>query len=470
MHTKFAKIKTEKGQKQPKTYMGIDGEGCDEKPHRYVMLCVKDEFGGRADLVENEQGLTTEQCLDFILSRSSSVKLFGYSFKYDLTKILVDLPASYLYALEHPEERTPEKSLKNPYPRPNPVVWQVNGKTYYLNLLSSRFDVRRGKRRVTIWDIFRFFGTSFVRALQDWGVGTEETHSRILKMKEQRGVDNWMSTPEKVEETRKYCFDECQHLGELARKLQDAHDDAELELTKYYGAGSSADAMLKKIGIKEKIVKEPTEMLIPIMSAFAGGRFEGSVAGEVPGPLYNIDIASAYPYQITFLPCLEHGKWTRTYDRKRIEEVKNALVRYKLNPPDKNANLSWGPLPFRTVDGTIVYPTESGGGWVWRDEYIAAERLCPNLQFIEAYLLNSDCDCEPFKKVPEWYTERLHIGKEGAGLVFKLGPNGLPPMLRRRGRSQVDLRKTGTINRSTSALSMLDVGGAHDFRNESATA
>ena len=414
-------------------FMGIDGEGCGRAPHRYVMLCTRDELGTTNLSIEDERGLSTEQCLDFLLDTPDYAQLFGYAFGYDLTKWLKDLTDSALWYLNHPELRIPKPTKTNKHPRPMPVVYKVSGKVYYLNLLSSRFDVMRVvgktdqgkpiKRRRVIWDIFKFFGTSFVKALIDWDVGTKEARERIQLMKDKRGLDNWMSDPTEVKAAREYCFDECYFLGMLARKLVNAHKDANLELTKFFGAGSSADAMLKSIGTKEKIVREPKEMRQPIMAAFFGGRFENSVIGEVPGPLYNIDIASAYPYQITFLPCLLCGEWARTYKRNRIEQVRNALVRYKLHPTKES--MPWGPLPFRMDDGPIVYPSESGGGWVWRDEFLVAEKYYPNIEFVEAYLLDSDCDCRPFEKVPEWYKQRTAIGKEGAGLVFKLGPNSI---------------------------------------------
>jgi hypothetical protein len=46
-------------------------------------------------------------------------------------------------------------------------------------------------------------------------------------------------------------------MAELARKLTEAHQAAGLKLKSYYGAGSSAAAMLSKMGILQKIVKPP---------------------------------------------------------------------------------------------------------------------------------------------------------------------------------------------------------------------
>jgi hypothetical protein len=182
--------------------------------------------------------------------------------------------------------------------------------------------------------------------------------------------------------------------------------------------------MLKKMGIKDQIVPPPDEMLMPVAQAFFGGRFENSVIGEIEGPVYNYDISSAYPYQTYFLPCLIHAKWTHTRKENRLEHSRQALVHYRLcqDPPIKD----WAPFPFRDKDGNICYPFVSGGGWVWADEFRAARNAYPNnVQFIEAWVLDSLCDCHPFKDIAHYYRERCRIGKEGPGIVMKLGCNSV---------------------------------------------
>jgi hypothetical protein len=57
------------------------------------------------------------------------------------------------------------------------------------------------------------------------------------------------------------------------------------------------------------------------------------------------------------------------------------------------------------------------------DEYLAGERIFSHVQFQEAWVYGANCDCKPFGQIPEYYNLRLKIGKEGAGLVIKLGMN-----------------------------------------------
>lgn len=400
-------------------FVGIDGEGHGRSDHRYVMLAASNESGSMSWMIEAPEGgrLTTEQCLNFLLSLPANhTKFFAYAFNYDLTKILTDLDDASLYLLFRPELRARKAGEKGFGPKP--VKWRG----YHLNLQGTRFSVKRDGKRIVVWDLFKFFATKFVTAIKDWKVGSPELWERMAAMKEKRGEFDKVFA-EDVASVRNYCLEECRCMAELARKLVEAHEAAKLKLTAFYGAGSSGAAMLNKMGIRDKIVPTPDEMMRPVACAFSGGRFEQSVIGTVEGLIYNRDISSAYPYHATFLPCLLHARWTRTKRRKNLERRRAALVRYRLG---RNPGFTaWGPFPFRDAKGNISYPIESGGGWVWLEEYLAGERIFPHVQFVEAWVYDSDCDCQPFKDIPQYYLHRLKIGKEGPGIVIKLGVNSV---------------------------------------------
>lgn len=408
-------------------FIGIDGEGQGRKEHNYVLLAASTENGDREWVVTPQPGmdrLTTEQCLDMLLELPTTRnKIFSYSFNYDITKMLTDLDNKSLYDLFRPElphrKRTGEGAKSGPYP----VIWAGrNGRIYRLNLQGTKFVVQSNKKRVVIWDLFKFFQAKFVNAIKDWKVGNEALWKRMAHMKDKR-ADFDKENPADVQA---YCLEETRCIAELAHSLVDAHKNAGLTLRAFYGAGSSGAAMLTAMGIKEKLAPTPPEMGVAVATAFFGGRFENSVIGALHEPLQGWDISSAYVYQLAFLPCLEHGSWTHTTKRKDLEKAQSqagALIRYTLGPKPKFGFESWGPFPFRTRDGSICFPIESGGGWVWLDEYLAGERIFPNVQFQEAWVYSCNCDCKPFGQIPEYYNLRLRIGKEGPGIVIKLGMN-----------------------------------------------
>jgi hypothetical protein len=394
-------------------FLGIDGEGQGRNKHRYVLLACATETGDRSWYVENQNGLSTHECLEFLTELpANSTKAFAYSIGYDLTKILQDVDEKTLYHLFRPELRA--RKGKAAIKGPIPVHWQG----YTINLQGTKFTVYKGDRYRVIWDIWKFYQSKFVNALRDWKVGSKEMLDRMQHMKDKRADFD----KESIEAVRDYCIEECRYMAELARKLVSAHAAVGLKLKSFYGAGSSASAMLGEMGIRNRIKKPPKELNLAIASAFFGGRFENSVIGRIDETVYNKDISSAYPYQLCFLPCLQHGEWKRLKHRKDLKGTTTALVRYslRLNPQD----YSWAPFPFRTKDGSITFPSTSGGGWLWRDEFLAGERLFPKgVKFEEAWGYYTECDCKPFDQIPTYYKERLKIGKEGPGIALKLGMN-----------------------------------------------
>jgi len=406
--------------KKNQIIVGIDGEGktlgkgTKYEQHIYTLVCVSNETGEHAEYVENPNGLSTDEIFEFLLSLPDEFMFFAYGFSYDLTKILEGLDNESLYRLIRPETR-----------KTNQGIVHQKWKDYKLDLKVNNFTLKRDTKRIVINDIVKFYQAKFVNALQEWKAAPQDVIDRISRMKDKRNV----FVDESDKDIRNYCFEECRYMAVLARKLIQAHDDAGIPLTKFYGAGSSAESMLTVMGIKdviEQINSKPITqlgLLDAVMRAYFGGRFENSIIGPVHETVHSWDISSAYPYQIYKLPCLIHGKWRYTKNINDINTAKSAVIKYVLHKPKKKK--LWGPFPFRLSDGTILCPEYSGGGWVWKDEFLQANRVFDNIEFKAAYVYHTDCDCHPFEKIAEYYAERCRIGKEGPGIVLKLGCNSV---------------------------------------------
>lgn len=463
-------------------YVGIDGEGVDDdgvgegrRPHKYVLLTWADESGTVSRHLQAPKGerLTSKQCLDFILEIPLHAKIFAYSFGYDLTHILKDVDAGKMWELLRPETRqlAPLKRRNKAgvtqliFRPPRPVEWEG----YSLNMVGSQFVVERGGHRRVIWDVFKFYQTSFVNALTDWFSKEDKSKpsgrawspstmeaavDEMRVMKEQRNQFRLLP----MHKIRAYNVEECKYLARLVDKLVDAHKDAKVRLRSFHGAGSTAGAMLKEWGIREvkrtidledndgaRLATERARLMswnkAPAISVpkkfdeftklselltglgFFGGRFENAVIGKIEQTLYSKDLASAYPFQIFGLPCLACGRWEHTTRRADLEGATTALVRYTLPWVAACRRMRWGPFPFRLEEGTIAFPASSGGGWIWSNEFLAGERHWPNVKFEEAWVYRTDCGHRLFDEIARYYLERLLIGKEGAGIIFKLGPN-----------------------------------------------
>jgi hypothetical protein len=393
------------------------------KKHLYTYLAAVNEHGECLGSVSDYQnGLSTQQCLDFFLSFACS-RMFGFSIGYDLAKILRDMPDRLLYLLVRPDKRK-SKSGKGQ----RPVIWRGYRFAYVKGRLTlSRRLAGGGMVSITLWDVWRFYSCSFVNALTDWQIGTIAELDAMRAMKERR---NTFQESEK-EEIETYCKDECDKLAKLVRSLISAHDDAEIPLTTFFGAGSTAGALLHKLGVKDHLAKPPAEMEDALARAFFGGRFEISQRGPVRKRCWNADISSAYPYELFRQPCLACGTWQHVVGPKEVfkafRDCQIALVHAHCRPSSGNLE-AWGVLPWRAdkstkAAGTIAFPRTNPGVWVFKDEYQAAERLSSGVVASEAWVYRTHCDHRPFRDLPELYRERVRVGKEGKGLATKLGMN-----------------------------------------------
>jgi hypothetical protein len=504
------------------TFVGIDGEGISVntdvcylcllprishgdclhpfvEEHRYVLLAAAKETwdiqGAIPEQGLSAENLSTRECLDFILDIPLSHKIFAYAFGYDLTCMLRDVDDESLYKLVRPELRARKgpEAIKGP----KPVRWVYRQFLYLLNLQGTKFSVTRfeqcpecvekrksrkrmcfdclaTRRRQVIWDIWKFYQARFVNALRDWKVGLEDVE-RIENMKEKRSALQ-KQTPENV---RSYCLSECRHMGTLARKLTHAHEAAGLKLTSYYGAGSTGSAMLTVMAIRERLpMPVPEEMRFAVASAFVGGRFEHSVAGIVRDEVFGHDISNAYPYAIAFLPCMGWqdpktgratkvcGRWELTRNRADIFGVRAACVHYGMVPLDSDE--PWAAFPFRERDGSISFPRSSEGGWIWKAEYLAGESVFPNhIFFREAWIWKSECACKrPFEALPRYYKERIKIGKEGPGIVIKLGMNSCAGKLMQSvGSAMFNSWIWGGMVTSQTRSQILNIMGLHRDRS-----
>jgi hypothetical protein len=395
--------------------IGIDGEGKGRRPHRYTYLAAADADGQAWDT--RGESLGTAQCLDLILSLPGRALIAAFAFNYDLTKILADLPNESLWLLFH--ERSRQRIIKG-----RTVYKSVRWGPYRLNYVNRRFSVAMGKRRRTVWDFFRFFQCSFVRALAEWKIADTAAIDVIAAMKDQRSIFDTVDN----DAIEAYCRSECVSLAKLGRALLDAHEAADLKLKVYNGPGSTASVLLSRHGIADRRGTYPAAMRLAIAAAFFGGRFENSRIGRIPGPVYARDLASAYPYAATFLPCLEHGRWkyVRRPKLRAIERADLALIHWS----GGTTVGAWGALPVRAENGSIVFPLAGDGGWTWKPEYMQAIRF-PGARYevSDAWLYHSDCECKPFSFLPDVYRERCRLGKDGPGRVLKLGSNSVPGKL-----------------------------------------
>ena len=341
-----------KGTPVLRPFVALDGEGAKDK---YILLGC-----GNGDSIGNKRGLSTEECLDFLLDLPNGSHAGGsirpiyiwFAFDYDVNMMLGDIP------FHGPNSITQLRET-------NEIRWHG----YRIKYIRRKiFSVRRGKKWHKSVDVWGFFQSSFERALKDWGVESNE----IIKTGK---ANRTQFSKWSLKRIKEYNDEELRLLAQLAEKLRDSVTPLELFVRSWHGPAALASAWLTKNKIRRYINNEiPAPVLDAASRAYFGGRIDVAGYGIV-NPVYHYDIVSAYPAATRNLIDLSKVVWKRTYKQPPPGRVYLAKISW-----DLKQFVWWPPLPYRDTDGSIVYPPW-GTGWYWNSEFEAVQRKFGKDQF-----------------------------------------------------------------------------------------
>lgn len=386
-------------------FLAVDGEAINDK---YALLAASD---GTHVLDMNE--LSTQECFEYLISKDRPKRVIVcFGLNYDVNMWIKDLDREALVTLW-----TEGRCVYSP-PKGNPymIEWIP---AHWLKI------TKRHHKPVWIYEVWGFFQSSFVKALDSWGF---ETPDDIVTMKAQRGE----FTRNELEKIISYCKLECTNLVRLMNALSAACEVADIVPKQWMGAGSLASALLGK----RKWVRPhhsydselgPDECKNAILCAYFGGRVEMLKQGVFDW-VSTSDIRSAYPYAITQLPSLrnarlQHHKFYNGNYPHAIWRVKwDDIPKKKLKHPNQKFIM---PFPVRNHKD-IYYPT-SGVGWYHACEVEMAMKLGYPITILEGWCLKKEDDTYPFLWVKDIYDLRNKWKKEGiaAEKVLKLSLNSI---------------------------------------------
>lgn len=379
---------------------GVDGETID---NAYVLLvaATDDGFVARA---ENPKGLSTRECLGFLTRLPKDVVWWGFAFRYDVNMMLGDVPWKLIERLQ----------------TEGSCYWGAYRLEYHgRKLLVSRYEGSGKHRRVaasfTLWDMYPWVQTSFVRWLRKWQLAPERTIRRVDEMKNLRSS----FAPSQRAAIRRYCTQECKLLAAGARRLMDLIAVTGLPVNVYNSPASVAKAAMKRHKVIDHAAPPPSGCAGHVEAAYFGGRAEVSELGLIDGPFYAYDLNSAYPAVAVNLPCLRCGGWRHT-------ERPGTWSKYSLLKVSWRARqgVTWGPFPLQPKVGSLRYPT-AGSGWYWSVEVDAAIRKGFKVEVSEAWEYDVGCDHQPFAYLREMYDlrKRLQADDDESQIVYKLALN-----------------------------------------------
>lgn len=383
-----------------KQFISLDGEAVEGK-YCFIGSSVGESLYDR-------NGIKTGKALRWLLSlekKYPDATFVGFAFNYDINMILRDLSLWQ----------------KTKLYKTNKVRWYDRGQLFTINWVQRKF-VRITSNGVTISinDVFGFFQSSFVKALEKWDVGSSDIISR---MKAERSDFKFSQ----IRTIKKYCMEECKLLTELMNSLDNSLYEAGISVSGWYGAGCIAAGILKQNNIHKSHVREESwNFDCPgisdyIMRAYFGGRVELFQMGEFDTISVH-DINSAYPNAIRALPVLSGGHWERMSDFDPTE--KWGLYQCEWDLISDNDIVM--PFPWRTKKD-IYYP-KNGKGWYYAPEVSAAISAYPtSIRIRQAYRFVPAEDNLPFDFVNDLFQERRRAKEQGLASekALKLGLNSL---------------------------------------------
>jgi hypothetical protein len=382
-------------------FVALDGEGIQD---RYVLLAVHEGDTGRSKAIKAKEGLSTEECLDFLLSlprgdyKGRKPIYVWFAFDYDVNMMLKDVPLKGENSIEQ---------LKNT----NHIRWRG----YRISYIRRKIlRVSKQSRRHTSFDVWGYFQSSFESALANWGIESTD----LLRLGKASRTDFGKWSLSKLE---KYNQDELVRLAELAERLRDSVLPLELPVQSWHGPAALAGSWLQKNKARDFYREIPTNLLDITFRAYFGGRIDVAGYGIV-NPVYHYDIVSAYPSAIRYLPDLTKLTWVLRREYPPSGRIYVARIKWKI------PTTYWGVFPWRDKHGSILWPLE-GEGWYWNSEVEAAIAKfgldCFDLQ--EVWVAEGDYHY-PFKNLIEEafrYRQQLKAENHPSHVAVKLVLNSL---------------------------------------------
>jgi hypothetical protein len=432
------RVKTsQRGASLGRPFVGFDGEGATlaNGYHAYFMLRIG---GETLRAVGNNVRLSSIECLDFISRQDAKAIYIAYFFDYDVTKILEDLPWQKLDRLVNRHKRTGINGAVFPVDYHNFQIDYLPRKEFKVRRILSQTETETTwSPWVVISDVGTFFQMSFHKAITVWNIGTQTERDLIEEGKKQRAQFDVKD----FDDIAEYNALEIRLLQELMDKFRQACVEAGYVPSRWQGPGLLAEAMLRAHGVKQtsKVAllqdDEFKSLRQMALNAYYGGRFEVAHIGPVSKPVVQYDVNSAYPHAMRFVPCLEHGGWEyvdntsldsagirRVFSSPTGEVGESFALCYGTFKADEGKRTLWYGFPVRTSTGSIVFPA-SGAGWYWSFEIASA--IHQDFTAASAWVYTRRCHCRPLAFVEDVYAERKRIGKDGPGLILKLGLNSL---------------------------------------------
>lgn len=369
------------------------------------------------------QNLSIDDCLEVIravgIDNSLSKPIYiGFGFRYEVTFFLRDMPW-----------KLAEKLWKG-RGRNTAITWH-NCRFEYLK--GKYFQISKGGKKdettpywsVRIYECFSWFNTNLVDAAKKHISHTKHwrKHGEFITASKSSRQSFTFKDLRKVV---KYWEVEQETLVILMDHIRNLIVNAGLPLpSHWWGPSALTAACFRHYGVKEHMTNEqPDDFIMACRFAYYGGRFEQFKAGKHQGPIYQYDIASAYPFAMIDLWSFNDSRLEYCRDSKQFDWSPFTLyhIRYKTEKQFWENWHSPHPFPFRDLRGQIFFPgyVET---WLWGPE-LEHYWNDGEISFLDCWRVIPG-EQKPFKWISELFELRCELKKNGnpAEYVVKITIN-----------------------------------------------
>lgn len=296
--------------------------------------------------------------------------------------------------------------------------------------------------RLSYQDIHSFFNCSFIKAVEKFSkLWTDEERATYTPLYElikegKEARENWAQHAFGPEKRALYNQAELVLTHWLFETVRQLCMEVDIYPTSLAGPAPLARALIKRYGVESHLKPQGYDTVeyqrsvwnMVCRHAFKAGWIELCVQG-VLSEWVEYDVSSAYPYQMTKLPCCAHGEavhLSKEELRESPDKHPFAIYRCTWRCP---VGTRFGPFAVRAPNGAIYRPL-SGTDWVYSSEVSAfADCGTGSYTVTDGWEWRSSCTEEhPFEHmVRSTFEQRETLNQAGnpAEYILKLSLNSL---------------------------------------------
>jgi len=277
---------------------------------------------------------------------------------------------------------------------------------YSIDYIRKRmFKIGKHKNVWKFYDLFQYFNSSLEYASSKY-LNEHKKEVDVSKFSDMDYVQHNFDT------ILKYCVQDCILTAKLGCYIQDKFNQLGVSFTNPVSLASISCRYLFSQYPFPKF--EWTEYQQYALYSYYGGRFECFKRGYIPN-VYEYDLNSAYPFEMSRLPDITLGKWVK--ETEIPDNVDIGFVKCKVNVYDNYI----GSLPYRQ-DLLVKFPVFKSNEWYMTfDDYkFVVNHNLADIEFIDGWFFYPDVLQYPFRYMQDLYKMRSEAKQTDNGLNLPL--------------------------------------------------